>query len=179
MIRKSPWLRKPWLIFGLLLVAACASTTGRNTPTEQGREPAAAVFLPDLEWNTTLRNDLVEVALIDRKSFYRVDQVELIGPDGRLYPATDITRHVTTEDGPSSGARVGIGAGSGGGVSTGIGFSFPIAGRSSRNRTKTTARIPLLNPDFYRATAAQWTIRVTLIDQTGEQSTADFPAPSN
>ncbi|MHA1571054.1 MAG: hypothetical protein ACTSWM_04485 [Alphaproteobacteria bacterium] len=160
------------------MVAACAPTTNRKTPDAPPQEPAAAVR-PNLEWNTTLKGDVVEIVLTDPRSFYRVEQMELLGPDGRIYRATDITRLVTKDDGRSGGTRVGIGAGSGGRVSTGIGFSFPIGNRSSYNRTKTETRIPLRNPDFYRATASQWTIRVTLIDQAGQQSTADFPAPTN
>ncbi len=174
---KRPWLRRPYLILGLFLVAACTPMAGQESPDEQTQQPAASA-LPDLEWKTALKSDVVEVVLIDRKSFYRVDQIELIGPDGRIYRATDITRHVTEGDGYSSGTRVGIGAGSGGRVSTGIGFSFPIGNKSSRDRTKTETRIPLRNPEFYRATVDQWTVRVTLIDEDGEQSTADFPAPS-
>lgn len=169
---------RTYLILGFLLVAACTPTASQKSPGEQPQQPAAST-LPNLKWETALQGDVVEVVLIDRKSFYRVDQIELIGPDGRIYRATDITRHVTRGDSYGSGARVGIGAGSGGRVSTGIGFSFPIGEKTSRDRTKTETRIPLRNPEFYLATVAQWTIRVTLTDETGKQSTADFPAPTS
>lgn len=163
---------KHGVITSLLLVVGCT-----QAPVDQVRIPSDPK-LPTLEWETALSDDVVEVFLIDRRSFYHVDRIDLRGPNNQNYEATDITRRVFKDRGYHTGARVGVGAGSGGGgVRTGIGLSFPLGNRTSRNHIKTEAGIALPDPGFYRATANQWTIRVTLTDQVGEQSTADIPAP--
>ncbi len=156
----------------LLLVVGCA-----QTPVDQVRLPSDPK-LPAIQWQTSLSGDVVEVVLIDRKSFYRVDDIVLNGPDNRTYAATDITRRVIKDDGYRTGARVGVGAGSGGGgVRTGIGLSFPLGNSGARGHVRTEAGIVLPRPAFYRATADKWTLRITLTDPAGEQSTADIPAP--
>jgi hypothetical protein len=149
--------------------------------------PSGAVVAPDVRWKSFVRGDVVEIEIIDPAAYYRVDAVDLVAPDGREFPARELTHIAPSQDIPirERGPNVGIGGwgGSSGRGGMGVGMSFPIGGTPppppdpDRNFARTVARILLANPAQYRRTAPSWSVRVRLLDPTGAASTARFAAP--
>lgn len=152
----------------LLMLAACAQQAG----------PAAE---PAIDWRTEVRGDDLLVRLSDRRGYYRVEEVSLVAPSGRSFPAFELTREIVREDdayypyGPGMG--IGGGFGSSGSSSVGVGVSVPLGGGHARSGggAWTEARIPL--PPAPRAIGPDWKIVVELSDRDGAPHTAELPAP--
>ena len=166
---------------------AAAASASQATPTP-AQAPMSARPGPDVRWRSGIEGDVVTIDIIDRFGYYRVDRVALVSPDGQEIPAQDLTRYAARYDSSVGASNVGIGFGSWGGSSSGVGvgfgLGFPLGGSSSsassdpdRNAPHTVARVALSDPDRYRRTARDWTVRVRLIDSAGAASVAQFPAP--
>lgn len=167
-------------------VAPAGTTTGAAT-TPSG---------PPIDWRTNLSGDMVTVELRDLNDYYRVERVDLVGPDGTTLAANEIDRETNRNSGDygggySSGPTMGVGVGSwsgsggrssGSATGVGLGFDFPLGGRSSSSApppvvTFTRARIKVPDEAFYRQTAANWVVRITTTDRNNQSNTAVFPAP--
>lgn len=199
-------------LVALAAVAACSTASERvaDAPPEWGSSsgsaiPGGAVPLnqaiapsgdwrasrapapddgPPIEWRTAFRSDAVEVSLLDPRNYYRVQQVTLVGPGGRAYPAAEITRNVVRDRGDGWYGRpaVGLGGAFGSrGSALGLGFTFPLGAGSSRggpvSATTTEARIPVPDSEQYRRTAQSWSIELSLVDASGTERVARLPAP--
>ena len=143
---------------------------------------------PSLNWHSALDGDTVSVELRDPNNHYRVERVELVGPNGVTIAAGTINRETNRASsnyrGFDGGPSVGVGGwgGSRSGGGGGITLGFPLGGRSARDReppagTLTTARIRLPDPVFYRQTVESWFIRITTLDRAQQSSVAIIPAP--
>lgn len=176
-------------MLALAAVGACAerqtgSVTPQEAPVATGRPAEAG---PSVHWRASLAGDMALIEIQDRNNAYRVDKVELVAPDGRSYASNDITRERLTPGGrwSDSGSGVGVGVGGSGGSSgranLGVLFDIPLGGGRAADpvdsEARTTARIPLPDPAAYRATAAQWKVRISFSDLAGYYSTAVIPAP--
>lgn len=182
------------------LVAACGSDTAKDSGTIAWSQPGAttagapslAPSGPPLNWETRVSGDTVTVELRDPNAYYRVERVEMVGPNGLVLAASEIDRETSRGDyagggGYGGGPSVGLGVGSwsGGrrsGTGVGLGLGFPLGGSSYEPPpqpvgTVTRARLRLPDPDFYRQTAANWVIRVTTTDRSNQQNVAVIPAP--
>jgi hypothetical protein len=182
------------------LVAACGSDTAKDSGTIAWSQPGAttagapslAPSGPPLNWETRVSGDTVTVELRDPNAYYRVERVEMVGPNGLALAASEIDRETSRGDyagggGYGGGPSVGLGVGSwsGGrrsGTGVGLGLGFPLGGSSYEPPpqpvgTVTRARLRLPDPDFYRQTAANWVIRVTTTDRSNQQNVAVIPAP--
>ena len=164
-------------------VAPAGSTTGSTT----------APSGPPLDWRTSLSGDTVTVELRDTNDYYRIERVDLVGPNGITIAASEIDRETNRNTGDygggyGGGPNVGVGVGSwsgsrgGSGTGVGLGLGFPLGGSSSYNApppvvTMTRARIKVPDEAFYRQTAANWVVRVTTTDRNSQSNTAVFPAP--
>lgn len=171
-----------WSQPGGSTVAPAGSTTGAAVPSG-----------PPLNWRTHLSGDTVTVELHDANDYYRVQRVDLVGPNGMTIAASEIDRETNRNSGDygggySGGPSVGLGVGSWGGsrgrgTGVGLGLGFPLGGSSSVNEapppvvTTTRARIRVPDEAFYRQTADQWVVRVTTTDRSNQSNTAVFPAP--
>ncbi|HYB09385.1 MAG TPA: hypothetical protein VEJ16_06925 [Alphaproteobacteria bacterium] len=155
---------------------------------------------PSLEWHATLQEDVVAVEFDDSSSRYRVEKVELLGPNGARIASAPLARTVERNFGYSTDVPPGTfvvglfggSAGLDGGVRGGIGHGFdndPV-GRGLDNRplgirdtgvpskTTTRARITLADPAAYRKDVKDWKIWVELLDSNGETSHFEFSAPA-
>jgi hypothetical protein len=139
---------------------------------------------PNLAWHAVLDRDTVAVELTDPTSHYRVDRIELIGPDGTRVYAPQVTRQVersfaTEPVGPSGPFSLDVKGGSASGVGVGLGLGGPVHTHNvdKKPKTVTRARIELPDPTAYRAGWARWKIAAELVDSEGVTSTAEFPAP--
>lgn len=196
--------RSPWRCFAIALalavgLAGCSANTTKDSgigdkDTIAWSEPGSVVPAgspvsggPPLNWHASLSGDTVIVELRDTNNYYRVERVELVGPNGMTIAASEINREANRASGNYSGYGGGpsVGVGSWGGSrggGSGLSLGFPLGGRSSSDRTPppatiTTARIRLPDPAFYRQTAENWVIRVTTSDRTNPSSVAVIPAP--
>lgn len=195
-----------------LALAGCANTTKKDSDTIVWSEPASGApgggapsvipspgaapggaasgtaSGPPLNWHSALVGDTVTVELRDPNNHYRVERVELVGPNGVTVAAGAINRETNRATsnyrGFDGGPSVGVGGwgGSRGGGGGGISLGFPLGGRSARDReppmgTLTTARIGLPDPAFYRQTVESWFIRVTTMDRAHQSGVAIIPAP--
>jgi hypothetical protein len=147
---------------------------------------------PSVNWRSGFEGNVIWVEIIDPASYYRVDQVNLIAPDGQAFPSRDINRMQARGDSGygGSGPTLGLGFGSfsgggwdGGGTSAGLGLSMPIGGGGGggghdASGTQTVARFQLADPDSYSRSVANWMVHVRLIDNNGHPSVARFPAPA-
>jgi hypothetical protein len=205
--RRGP-VRRPFkllhVLAGALLLAACSGneaakdgggTMGWSDPGSGANSTAPTPGGPSLNWQTRLSGDTVVVEIRDANDYYRVDRVELTGPDGVTIAANEINRTTTRASGDSyggygGGPSVGFGVGSwsgsrgsrsGSASGVGLGFDFPLGGSSEPSPTPTgtitmaTVRIPDLS--HYRETADQWVVRVSFTDRNNEPQAAVIPAP--
>lgn len=126
---------------------------------------------------------MVEVAVQNVTVDERVSAIELVGPDGAVYPArsletetVDLSR-VPAGGGPTLG--LGVGGGSRGNVSTGVGLGWTFGGGeySPRTERRTVGRIAIPDPDLYRQTVDDWQVVIKLTDQSGDTSLFTIPAP--
>ena len=171
-----------WSQPGGSTVAPAGSTTGAAVPSG-----------PPLNWRTSLSGDTVTVELRDANDYYRVQRVDLVGPNGLTIAANEIDRETNRNSGDygggyGGGPSVGLGVGSwggsrGSGTGVGLGLGFPLGGGSSVNEapppvvTTTRARIRVPDEAYYRQTADNWVVRVTTTDRSNQSNTAVFPAP--
>jgi hypothetical protein len=171
-----------WSQPGGSTVVPAGSTTGAAT-TPSG---------PPLDWRTNLSGDTVTVELRDANGYYRVERVDLVGPNGVTLTASEIDRETNRNSGDTGGyygggPSVGLGVGSWGGsghsgTSVGLGLGFPLGGGGSYEPpppviTFTRARIRLPDEAYYRQTAANWVVRISTTDRNNQPNTAVFPAP--
>lgn len=197
---RSPHRRLTQLALVLALAAgaaACSSDKTTDSGTIAWSEPGTVAPTgaptppsgPPLNWQTTLSGDTVTVELRDINGYYRVEKVELVGPNGVTVAANEIDRTTNRYSGDyggyGGGPSVGLGVGSWSGGrhgGVGIGLGFPLGGSSSYEppppvATVTRARIDLPDPAFYRQTAANWVVRVTTSDRNNQSNVAVIPAP--
>lgn len=165
----------------LLLTAACG---GGERPS--GSSDAIPSEPPDIRWTTVYREGSIRATIEDPDAYYRVQQVTLFDPDGGSYEATEITRETLNRDStgtvrPSVGVGGGYSSRGGFGTGLGIGLSFPLGGGGSSEAPpearRTTALLPVADPERYGRTAARWEIQATLASEGGAVSYARFPAP--
>lgn len=181
------------------VVAACGSDTAKDSGTIAWSQPGASApgtaslvpSGPPLNWETRLSGDTITVELRDPNAYYRVERVEMVGPNGLTVAASEIDRETYRGDyvggGYGGGPSVGVGVGSwsggrGGGSGVGLGLGFPLGGSSydpppQPVGTVTRARLRIPDPEFYRQTAVNWVIRVTTTDRNNQQNVAVIPAP--
>lgn len=166
-----------------------ASATGSVSPGATApNQPSPGG--PPLDWRTALAGDTVVVEFHDRNDFYRVERVELVGPNALTVASYEINRQTSRASGDRYGSfggpSLGVGVGSWGGgrrsgSSVGLGLGFPLGGGSSRSDpptgTMTSARVRIPDPALYRETAGSWVLRVTFSDRGGQPSSAVLPAP--
>jgi hypothetical protein len=175
---------------------APASTASRDSGTIRWNTPQAnppasvpgAPVGPAVNWRSGFEGDQIWVEVIDPASFYRVDRVDLVAPDGRAFAARDVSRTQARYDYTTGSAgNVGVGMSSWGGshhsgTAVGLGIGFPLGGgrgyEREDNATRSLARFQLADPESYRRTAANWSVRVRLVDRYGQPSVARFPAPA-
>lgn len=169
------------LLLVVPLLAGCA-TSGGYGGSRPGPTPGAVQ--PNLVWHAVLAGDVIEVELTDANAYYRVERIELVGPAGRTYTPSTLTRETVREDAGPYGSGVGVGVGGYGGSSSGaavgVGLGFPLGSASQPaptvTRTKASFRVP--DADAYRRTAGRWTIKAHLTDPAGAPSLAKIPAPT-
>jgi hypothetical protein len=140
-----------------------------------------------VRWRSALEGDTVQIEVIDRFGYYRVDRVALVSPEGQEFPAHDVTHFAPSYDSAGGSSSVGVGmsswGGSRSGTSVGLGLGFPLGGSPrvssdpDRNAPRTVARVQVPDLERYRRTAANWKVRVRLLDSAGGASVAQFPAP--
>lgn len=161
------------------LVAGCAGSGEKAGSTAQGTAAE-----PRLNWRTWLIEDSVGVEVRDPDDAYKVERIELVDPEGSVTAASEITRETVRDDdrgfygGP--GVSVGGSVGSSGRSGVGLGLSFPLGGTAPRRSPPlklTKARIPLTDPDSYRATAGDWRVRLHLLGRDNAPRVAEIPAP--
>jgi hypothetical protein len=114
----------------------------------------------------------------------RIEQIALVGPDGKTYPANDTATESVTDRGSYGGgyggSSVGVGGGSGShGGFAGVGLSMDLGslGGGSRPVFHTTARIPIPDKAAYRAAPQDWKIAVIVGYRNGPSQTFTEPAP--
>ncbi|HEY4133700.1 MAG TPA: hypothetical protein VGO34_00665 [Alphaproteobacteria bacterium] len=186
----APLLHAAVTAFLAAALAGCASNSGDSgsivpwqAPTALG--PAAEAG-PSVHWRTSLDGNVVVVEVQDRNNAYRVERVDLLAPDGRIFPSKDITRDRLTPGGRWNAGGVGVGVGGYGGgrdgTNVGVMLGIPLGGGAAADpvgtEARTTARIPLADVASYRATSASWKVKVSFSDNGGYNSSALFPAPT-
>lgn len=180
------------------LIAGCAGDTTRDGGAIAWSDPASGATSaapttapsgPPLNWQTRLSGDIVTVEIRDPNDYYRVERVELVGPNGMTIAAHEINRTTNRASGDYyggyGGSNVGVGIGGWGGsrsgAGVGIGLDFPLGGSSAPPPqpigTVTTASMRIPDPAFYRQTASQWIVRVSLTDRGNQPQAAVIPAP--
>ena len=112
----------------------------------------------------------------------RIEQIALVGPDGRTYLPNDTVTETVNDRGGYGGQNVGVGVGGGGGsgggfAGVGVGFGLGSVG-SSRPVFRTTARIPIPDKAAYRAAPQDWKIAITVGYRNGPSQTFTEPAPT-
>src|SRR5262245_58267949 len=126
------------LILSAVVMLALAACSGRPTGVPER----------DLQWNTSLRGDELRVIVFDRTGEYRIDSVTLVGPNGQVVPAREMTRESQGGSGSGPGYSV-FGAGGSRGAGIGAGIDIPIGGEPAASlERRTSAVIPL--PPGYR-----------------------------
>ncbi len=146
------------ILIAVSLLSACAGSQPPAGGTSRATPPVTAGFQAGAA-------NLVEVVVNDRAP---AEQVALVAPDGRMFPAQQILRDRVDETyapygQPSVG--VGVGVGSGGNVGTGIGIGIPflLGGSSSgRDWVRTTARIRVDDMAGYRTDWQRWIVLIDL-----------------
>lgn len=198
--------RLHYLLQALACAALIAGCSSNNTETAAGdhgtiawsqqgsgtTSTGPAPSGPPLDWQTRISGDTIIVEIRDPNDYYRVEQVELVGPDGVTIAASEINRETNRASGDTyrgwGGPTLGLGVGSwsGGGRSgtstgVGLGFDFPIGGSSSASApptgTMTMASVRVPDLAHYRETVASWIVRVSFTDRNNELQTAVVPAP--
>jgi hypothetical protein len=134
----------------------------------------------DLQWRTSIRGNEVHAIAFDRTGAYVIQRVSLVGPEGQIIPAREMTRE--SQGGSGSGVTFGVGGvyGSRGGGGVGLGTSVPLdTDTAPLLERRTVAIIPLADPERYRSTASQWRIEVDMVAPGGMVRQATVPAPTS
>ncbi|HTI88909.1 MAG TPA: hypothetical protein VL966_20080, partial [Alphaproteobacteria bacterium] len=82
-----------------------------NTP-----QPSASTMVPAtpggpaVSWRSGFQGGVIWVEVIDPASFYRVERIDLVAPDGRAFASREITRTQARYDYTAGGGNVGVGA---------------------------------------------------------------------
>lgn len=154
-----------------LLLAACAGG-GRGEP------PVAPAVMTGFAEGMT---DVVEVEVTTERP---VEAAELVGPDGRTYPAYQILRdRVVQEEGGSLFPNVGVGIGVVGGsssrIGTSVGIGLPLGGfdRADKQQVSSRARIRIEDVAAYRAAWQDWTVRLRFDEPAADGRVMEVPAP--
>jgi|SRR5690606_25664502 len=113
----------------------------------------------------------------------RIEQIALVGPDGRQYLPNDTMTETVTDRGGYTGqsVEVGVGGGTGGhtGVGVGVGVGLGSFGLgATRPVFRTTARIPIPDKEAYRRAPQDWKIAVTVGYRDGPSQVFTVPAPT-
>jgi hypothetical protein len=159
------------LIFTLILLAGCAQQADRD----EGLNATVQLTGPG--------SDTVEVAVQDIPPNRRITAIELIDPNGNVYPARSLESETVDTSGLASSGRptvgLGVGGGSGGGVSTGVGIGWIFGGGSPTPsvQRRTAGRVTVPDLDYYRQTVDRWRVAVRMADESGEAETFYIPAP--
>jgi hypothetical protein len=133
----------------------------------------------DLQWRTSIRGNEVRAVVFDRTGGYQIQRVSLVGPDGQILPAREMTRENQGGSGSGVGFGVAGGYGSRSGASLGMGMGVPFdSDMAPPLERRTVAIIALPDPELYRRTAAQWRIEVDMITPKGVAYHATIPAPT-
>lgn len=123
----------------------------------------------------------IQVEAAHQSYNHRIEQIALVGPDGRTYTANDTTTETVTDRNLYGGnsVGVGVGGGSGGGFGgVGIGLGLGSIGGGSRPVFRTTARIPIPDKDAYRKAPQDWKIAITVGQKDGPSQVITQPAPT-
>jgi hypothetical protein len=110
----------------------------------------------------------------------RIEQIALVGPDGRSYLPNDTVTETVNDRSGYGGQSVGVGVGGGGGGGfggVGVGLGLGSIG-SSRPVFRTTARIPIPDKEAYRRAPQDWKIAVTVGQRDGPSQVLTEPAPT-
>ncbi|HLI10117.1 MAG TPA: hypothetical protein VKY65_00835 [Alphaproteobacteria bacterium] len=169
----------------LAALGGCGPSNDHAAPVAVATPPkdvrAAPEPGPSLGWRTRFDGGAVIVLLSDPTSQYRVERIELLGPDGARLPSGPLERTVERSYGyetefPSSGFSL-LGSSSTG---IGIGTGVPMArkDRDAPPRTLTSTRITLPDPTGYRRSFSRWKIAIELSDAEGAPAFVEIPAPS-
>ena len=131
----------------------------------------------DLQWRTSLRGNELRVVVFDRTGQYRIDGVSLVGPNGQVVPARELTRE---SQGGSSGPSVGFYGSSSSRDVGGIGAArdMPVGSdyaASLERRTSATVSLPA----GYRQNPAQWHVDIDMIVPGGGPYRASIAAPAS
>lgn len=131
----------------------------------------------DLQWRTSLRGNELRVVVFDRTGQYRIDGVSLVGPNGQVVPARELTRESQGgSNGPSYGLYGSGGSRGMGGI--GAGMDMPIGNDYAASlERRTSATVPL--PAAYRQNPAQWHVDIDMIVPGGGPYRASIAAPAS
>ena len=122
----------------------------------------------------------IEVQAAHESYDNRIEQIALVGPDGRTYPPNDTLTETVTDRGGYSGQSVGVGVGGGSGggfAGVGVGFGLGSLG-GTRPVFRTTARIPIPDKEAYRRAPQDWKIAITVGYRDGPSQVFTQPAPT-
>jgi hypothetical protein len=133
--------------------------------------------------HTVLHGDVITLRLEDQGDRYRVEHIELLGPNGLHVTATDATRQVEHSVGFSSDNKSGSGVGvrgSNGGAALTFGAGQNHAGANYDDTKLAITRAHVRVPDLaaYKADVTLWKFRVKLLDDEGHGVTIEIPAPA-
>jgi hypothetical protein len=182
-----PRLHPLVLCAAFLALAACSGQSGVSGTGSPGGTPILAGFVPN-------SGNLLQVMVEDRSP---VEQVELIGPDGRVYVAQTVTRDPIIYDQDRYGYTRGyppgyyqspLNVGVGGfststghsGVGLGFGLGFAGNGYDTVQRevaVKSIAQIAVADMAYYTETWQQWRARIRLAEPGGGARYIEIPAP--
>ena len=163
------------MLFSAFLTAACSNQPQPPTYLAQPANPVVTDF-------SKSEKDTVEIQVTDPQP---AAQMELVAPDGRIFPASSIDRETVVRQRGGYSPSIGFGLGVGGwsnhaGVGTGVGFGFPFGDYSqpaaASGQVKSSARIPVADMAGYQASWQQWKVRV-LFGAGASQRTLEVAAP--
>ena len=154
----------------ILTLAGC---TGREPPPP-APPPLTAGFAAGL-------GDIVELTMTDRQP---VEQASLIAPDGKAFPAYQISRdHLPATSQPGIAAGLGFGIFGGtysNGVSSGFGLGFPFFGSApppAEPVVQSHAMIRVADMPAYRSGWQNWKLHLRLGTPETSERDVEFPAP--
>jgi hypothetical protein len=154
------------LIISTLALATLAACSGRSTGVPER----------DLQFRTSVRSNEMRVVVFDRTGEYRIDGVSLVGPNGQVFPAREVTRE---SQGGSTGPGYGVFGSGGSRGMGGIGaqIDIPVGAESTSLERRTAATIAL--PAGYGQNPAQWHIEVDMTVPNGGPYRASLPVPGS
>jgi hypothetical protein len=168
-------MRRPVLALALALFVASCSGPAPGLGGVPGLRVASEVVGID--------GSTIQVEAAHQSYNNRIEQIALVGPDGRTYTANDTTTETVTDRGYYGGNSVGVGVGGGGGSGggfggVGIGLGLGSIGGGSRPVFRTVARIPIPDKAAYRRAPQDWKIAITVGQKDGPSQVITQPAPT-